>query len=350
VLKFRVIGSIAAAAIIFASCSSGRENYLLDGLRENREEQQELLNLLDRNPEDPETRFALVNRISSNLMAEQRNGELILFLTSTVDGNPADPYAAYWLLLVAQAYLDQGANEMAGYYFARILDNCPDLDVRGSSIHLASLQNLIRITDSAELLIRYYTEMITRFGGEIDQGHAYFMLARAYERLGEWDLAIQTYKQFLEYGQFGIQIPGVPDAYEYAKKIIDYDASSKDWTFDSLDDLVNVIRKAINSYDYRALDRYRAKVNFFAMSWKQDSSGSNAEADFAMRDFMLGNRIRYNDTLDASSNPNEAYLRTWGWSQYISVWYLYFRKVNFPADPDIHGRWEWAGIYYGEKM
>lgn len=349
-LKFRVIGTIAAAAIILASCSSGRENYLLDGLRENREEQQELLNLLDRNPEDPETRFALVNRISSNLIAEKRNGELILFLTSTVDGNPADPYAAYWLLLVARAYLDQGANEMAGYYFARILENCPDLDVRGSSIHLASLQNLIRITDSAELLIRYYTEMITRFGGEIDQGHAYFMLARAYERLGEWDLAIQTYKQFLEYGQFGIQIPGVPDAYEYAKKIIDYDASSKDWTFDSLDDLVNVIRKAINGYDYRALDRYRAKVNFFAMSWKQDSSGSNAEADFAMRDFMLGNRIRYNDTLDASSNPNEAYLRTWGWSQYISVWYLYFRKVNFPADPDIHGRWEWAGIYYGEKM
>ncbi len=349
-MKFRVIGTIAAAAIILASCSSGRENYLLDGLRENREEQQELLNLLDRNPEDPETRFALVNRISSNLIAEKRNGELILFLTSTVDGNPADPYAAYWLLLVARAYLDQGANEMAGYYFARILENCPDLDVRGSSIHLASLQNLIRITDSAELLIRYYTEMITRFGGEIDQGHAYFMLARAYERLGEWDLAIQTYKQFLEYGQFGIQIPGVPDAYEYAKKIIDYDASSKDWTFDSLDDLVNVIRKAINGYDYRALDRYRAKVNFFAMSWKQDSSGSNAEADFAMRDFMLGNRIRYNDTLDASSNPNEAYLRTWGWSQYISVWYLYFRKVNFPADPDIHGRWEWAGIYYGEKM
>lgn len=349
-LKLRVIGTVAAAVLALAACSSGRENYLLDGLQENRDEQQELLNLLERNPEDPETRFALSNRIASNLKTESRNGELILFLTSTVDSNPEDPYAAYWLLLVAQAYLDQGANDMAGYYFARILDNCPDLDVRGSSIHLASLQNLIRITDSAELLIRYYSEMITRFGGEIDQGHAYFMLARAYEKLGEWDLAIQTYKQFLEYGQFGIQIPGVPDAYEYAKKIIDYDASSKDWTFETLDDLVNAIHKAINNYDYRSLDRYRAKVNFFAMSWKQDSSGSNAEADFAMRDFMLGNRIRYNDTLDASSNPNEAYMRTWGWSQYISVWYLYFRKVNFPADPDIHGRWEWAGIYYGEKL
>lgn len=349
-LKTRVIGSIAGVIVALTSCSSGRENYLLDGLLENRDEQRELLNLLERDPADAETRFALTNRIASNLLSEKRNGELILFLTSEVDSNPTGPYAAYWLLLVAQAYLDQGANDMAGYYFARILENCPDLDVRGASIHLACLQNLIRITEPAELLIRYYSEMITRFGSEIDQGRAYFMLARSYERLGEWDLAIQTYKQFLEYGQFGIQIPGVPDAYEYAKKLIDYDSSSKDWTFNTLDELVDAIEKSINNYDYRALDRYRAKVNFFAMSWKQDSSGSNAEADFAMRDFMLGNRIRCNDTLDASSNPNEAYLRTWGWSQYISVWYLYFRKVNFPADPDIHGRWEWAGIYYGEKM
>ncbi|MCI6442425.1 MAG: tetratricopeptide repeat protein, partial [Spirochaetia bacterium] len=46
----------------------------------------------------------------------------------------------------------------------------------------------------------------------------------------------------------------------------------------------------------------------------------------------------------------EAYLRTTGWSNYVNVWYLYFRKVNFPADPEIHGRWEWAGIYYGEKL
>ena len=46
----------------------------------------------------------------------------------------------------------------------------------------------------------------------------------------------------------------------------------------------------------------------------------------------------------------EAYLKTWGWSQYVSVWYLYFRKVNYPVDPDIHGNWEWAGIYLGERM
>jgi hypothetical protein len=64
---------------------------------------------------------------------------------------------------------------------------------------------------------------------------------------------------------------------------------------------------------------------------------------------MRGNRIRYADRLDASSNSTEAFLKTWGWSQ-ISTWYLYFRKIYFPSDPEIHGRWEWAGVYYGEKF
>ena len=91
-------------------------------------------------------------------------------------------------------------------------------------------------------------------------------------------------------------------------------------------------------------------VNFFAMSWRQVETDVNAQESFSMRSFMRGNRIRYSAELDPSSSPTEAYLRTTGWSNYVNVWYLYFRKVNFPADPEIHGRWEWAGIYYGEKL
>jgi hypothetical protein len=72
-------------------------------------------------------------------------------------------------------------------------------------------------------------------------------------------------------------------------------------------------------------------------------------AEFSLAAFMH-KQIRYANTLDAGSNANEAYLRTAGWDQYISTWYLYFRKIYFPLDPEIHGRWEWAGVYYGEKF
>ena len=86
------------------------------------------------------------------------------------------------------------------------------------------------------------------------------------------------------------------------------------------------------------------------MSWKQDEMDANSQEVFSMRAWMRGNRIRFSEELDETSNSNEAYLRTWGWSTYVPVWYLYFRKVDFPLDPDIHGTWEWAGIYMGNKL
>lgn len=335
---------------MLVSCAPVSNNYILEGMHKHREEQRELLTLLENGKNNQETRFALMNRISGNLLAENQKAALILFLTDAVETNPDDPYNAYWLLMIAHAYLEDNAYDIAGYYFKRILEKCPDLEQHGESIHLVCLQNLIRITESPQLLIHFYSDIITRFSENIDLGHTYFMLARSYEKLGEWELSIQTYAQFLSYGRFDVIISGIPDSYEYAKRIVDYDTSSKDWTFETLDELVKSIKHAINTYNYRLLDQYRAKVNFFAMSWKQESSDLNAQADFRMRDFMGGNRIRYDNELDASSNPHEAFLRTNGWNQYVSVWYLYFRKVNFPADPNIHGRWEWAGIYFGEKL
>jgi len=136
------------------------------------------------------------------------------------------------------------------------------------------------------------------------------------------------------------------------RHLLDFNNSAKDWTFETLDELKAAVIKAIRNYDWRALDRYKAKVNFFSMSWKQEETDANAQEVFSMRDWMRGNRIRCSDTLDETSTPNEAYLRTWGWTNFsgVSVWYLYFRKIDFPLDPDINGNWEWAGIYIGNKL
>jgi hypothetical protein len=50
-----------------------------------------------------------------------------------------------------------------------------------------------------------------------------------------------------------------------------------------------------------------------------------------------------------SASGNEATLKTTGWNFRPPIWYLYFRRVDFPADPEINGQWEWAGVYFGEK-
>ena len=331
------------APLLFSnfSCSAKKNNeYLV------------MLNLLlNEKNLSAQTRYAVINRIANSLYSSKNSSEMILFLTDWVEKNPKDIYNAYWLLMVASSYLENGAEPVAEYYFNRILKNYPDLLVQGKSVHFICLQHLIQISTDSTNKISYFNQLVNRFPSLVSITEMYVRLALEYEKEGEYNQALKSYSLFLKQPDAStIQIPGIPDAYSTARKMGDFSNSTKDWTFESLDALEKAVKTAIRRYDWRSLDKYRSKVNFFAMSWKSSETDANALENFSMKGFMVGQRIRYNEKLDESSNPNEAYLRTTGWSPYMPVWYLYFRKVNFPVDPEIHGRWEWAGIYYGEKL
>ncbi|MBQ9624176.1 MAG: tetratricopeptide repeat protein [Treponema sp.] len=334
-----------ALTLSFGSCSKNPEQ----------EKSAETLEQLSAILEDPaisiQSRYAVINRIANLYYSHDETDNMVLFLTDWVETHPGDTYNAYWLLMVASNYLKQGEEAVAEYYYERIINNYSDLLVNGESIHFACLQHLIQISKNSSNRINYFNRIITNFPQNVSITEMYLRLALEYEKNGEWELALKSYSLFLEQPDSStIQIAGIPDAYTKARQMVDFSKSPKDWTFESLDSLETSVKKAISSYNWRALDQYRSKVNFFAMSWKSSESDPNALENFSMHNFMLGNRIRYSENLDESSTPTEAYLRTTGWSTYINVWYLYFRKVNFPADPEIHGRWEWAGIYFGEKL
>ena len=314
--------------------------------------QAELKEILLTQELEPKQRYTIINQMANALLSEQDYQGVILLLTNWVEENPDDMYNSYWLLMTAYAYLSLNAEPVAEYYFDRILQTCPDLLVKGNSIHFMCLQNLIQISKTPSHRIKYFNELINRFPDNVNTTELYLRLSIEYQNDNQWDQALKTCELFLQQPDATtIQIPGEPDAYKNARHLIDFNKSSKDWTFESLSALETAVKRAIRNYDWKSLDKYKAKVNFFTMSWKQDEMDANSQESFSMKDWMRGgNRIRYSDTLDETSNPNEAYLRTWGWNNYVSVWYLYFRKIDFPMDPDINGNWEWAGIYIGNKL
>ena len=314
--------------------------------------QEELKEILLTHKLEPKQRYAIINQMANNLLSKEDFQGVILLLTNWVEENPDDMYNSYWLLMTAYAYLSLNAEPVAEYYFDRILQTCPDLLVKGNSIHFMCLQNLIQISKTPSHRIKYFNELINRFPDNVNTTELYLRLSIEYQNDNQWDQALKTCELFLQQPDATtIQIPGEPDAYKNARHLIDFNKSSKDWTFESLSALETAVKRAIRNYDWKSLDKYKAKVNFFTMSWKQDEMDANSQESFSMKDWMRGgNRIRYSDTLDETSNPNEAYLRTWGWNNYVSVWYLYFRKIDFPMDPDINGNWEWAGIYIGNKL
>jgi tetratricopeptide (TPR) repeat protein len=322
--------------------------YYITGSKANRENFRELFRLLSKEAHGSEGEFAVIREIAASFARLNEYDRLIHFLSARTINNPSDPYNSYYLLMIAYAHIQQNSEPIAALYFDQIVMNYPDFILNDESIHLVCLKHLINLNRNPERQVWYYQELISRFPDKIDLGAAYFMLGQAYERIGDWNGAIQAYSNYLPFR--GMIIPGFPNADQYARQKVDFSKSPKDWTFESLPALRKAIEDALDAGSARQLSRYQAKVNFFGRSWGQTENDDARMIDFNLAAFMHNNRIRYAPELDASSNATEAFLRTTGWSQHMPTWYLYFRKIHFPQDPEIHGNWEWAGIYYGEKF
>ena len=301
----------------------------------------------DGNQPDSLRRFIAARRIGAILIDKGEYAKAAAFLTKAAAEE--DAYAAWYIFSAAGAYEADGAPSLAVPLYERMVKMYPDLEIEGESLHYEALSRLAGSASSPEKRIGYYRDLIARFPDRPDPGVAYYLLALEYEKTGEWDLAVQNYSKFLPW--FGTEVPGHPDALKRARTVVEFNSSPKDWGYENLAELVAGIKSALVSRSSSRLRRYMAKVGFFAVSWHQDGvADANSRVLFDFSEFMRSGAISVAEGLDSSSGATEAYLRTWGWTGRVQVWYLYFRKIDFPADPKVHGQWEWAGIYFGEKM
>ncbi len=335
--------SVGLAALVgLAGCRDTGSYYMVGGVQDRRV-LHSLFSRLDQ-AEGPAS-FTLIKTISDILSRTGHLPRQILFLTQHVELHPDDPYNSVYLLMVARAYEDLKAEPFAVQYYDRILKNYPDLIVSGGSVHYLCLTRLLDLVTDTERRIEYYKELIARFGDQVDVGNTWYYLATAYEEVGAWDQSIQAYKRFLRFPD--ARIPGKPDVHaEITQKVAFYD-SNKDWTVPDLQFLVSEVRDALVTQNLRKLTRYKAR-SFFSKYWGQRDLIAIQAQDFDITEWVRRSRVQVAQELEPQSNSREAYLKTWNWFFSVSTWYLYFRRVDFPADPEIDGRWEWAGVYFGD--
>jgi tetratricopeptide (TPR) repeat protein len=347
-MKRRAIALLLVTALLLplvAGCN-GDNGYYIVGTDKQQEELGRIFTLLE-NENEPRREMVLIEEIAGYLLQAGYPGRMRTFLSTFVERHPDHPYNAYFLFLVAKQYRDSSP-EMAKHYYQRVVSNYADLAVNGTSVHYNALRELVRLTEDPSQRLRHYHELVDRFSQHLDLGATYYYMGKTHEQLGEWDEAYADYKNFLKYPD--TEILGAPHAHEQIRKRVEFYDSSKDWTMDSLDRLVATIKNALWRQDPNLLLRYRAEENFFAMSWEQEETDFNSQGPFNLGIFLQRSRVRFAENIDINSNAREAYLRTWGWSHRIRTWYLYFRRVDFPADPDINGDWEWAGIFFGDAL
>jgi tetratricopeptide (TPR) repeat protein len=338
-----VIGVLLA---VLAGCGGADTRYFLGAFEQN-QELRELFRLFNKE-KDQENRFVLITQIAAGLANEGRVDRQILFLTTHVERNPADIYNGYYLLLVADAYRDMKAVPFAIHYYRRILTNYGDLLVKGTSIHLQCLQELLGLETDPQAKIGYYKELFSRFPDQ-SPGINWYYMAKSYEEIGEWEQSIQAYQKFI--GSGDVDVTGESQALRDAAEKVNFAASTdKSWLVPDLNDLVSAVRDAVSSKNISRLRRYQAQVNFFQEPWDQTQLVTDEIVNYNIINYLLTSNVVVDSQLDVAANGREATLRTTGWNFRPSTWYLYFRQVDFPANPDINGQWEWAGIYFGEKL
>jgi tetratricopeptide (TPR) repeat protein len=274
---------------------------------------------------------------------------MVQYLIDHITANPDDPFNSFYLYRAAMSYKDRGIFDSAELLFRRILHTLPDVTWQQHSIHFLSLQELIQLTENPFRQSEYLTKLIENFPNSIDLGQTYFRLARTLEAAGRHQDSFRAYEAFLRFPNS--RIPGIPNAHFQVREKLAFHNSNKSWVRTDLDTLVSQVRTAIATKNGRSLLNLRAGVNFFTASWHQDRMDINARPDFNLLAFLYRDtRIQFSSNLEISAEGDEAFMRTWGWSPRIPTWFLYFRRIHYPADPLIHGSWEWAGIFLGETL
>ena len=350
--RARALRMLACAAVTvlllaaLAGCGGADTRYFL-GTFEQNQELRELFRLFNKE-KDQENRFVLITQIAAGLANEGRVDREILFLTTHVERNPADIYNGYYLLLVADAYRDMKAVPFAIHYYRRILTNYGDLLVKGTSIHLQCLQELLALETDPQAKIGYYKELFSRFPDQ-SPGINWYYMAKSYEEVGEWEQSIQAYQKFISSAD--VDVTGDTQALRDAQeKVLFSAATDKSWLVPDLADLVAAVRDAISTKNYAKLRHYQAQVNFFQEPWDPTQLITDENVNYNIINYLLTSNVVVDSQLDVAANGREATLRTTGWNFRPSTWYLYFRQVDFPENPDVNGQWEWAGIYFGEKL
>lgn len=307
-----------------------------------------VLDLLQDIPPGTVESATLVRDYASRAFGADRPEEAARFLSNWVHEHPEDPYNALYLYQIAEYHRRAGEYAPACEYYRRILANYADVVFGGVGVHRQSLGHLAALETDPRRRERVLEALLDRFRDDVDVGKMYYYLARTQEELGRWDESYASYERFLAAPP--TRIEGRPDAYDVTRERLAFWRSDRSWVMPTLGDLLWEVRSALDRRDANRLLARRAEVNFFSMAWEQEESDANAVYQFPVSEYLAGRTIRYAGDADLIVNDREAFLRTWGWSVRINTWYLYFRKVDFPADPAIHNGWEWAGIYFGEMI
>ncbi len=313
----------------------------------------------EKNQENDEISFQLIKKIvaleegQSDSQIRSSNTTLIRLLKNHITQHPDDKYILFYTYTLGTLYKERQNTHLARYYFQNVVNKF--IDATGqrtqNSKNILLYRSLLALSDLNKNpfnLVFYHEALLQNFTEQLaNPDNNLYLLGQNYDAIAEWDKAYANYQTVLLSPRHTLQ----QDAYGRREKIFfrleRKRAKRKTVVWNNAEEARRSIRYALYNYNNNnAIKRLRSP-GFFTAHWNESLLDPNAHVpNFDITAVVARSNLSVTNEFSPFSTEHSKLWKTTGWGR-IPTWYFVFSQIREPDRPEINGKWEWSGIYFG---
>ncbi|OHD25029.1 MAG: hypothetical protein A2086_00550 [Spirochaetes bacterium GWD1_27_9] len=273
--------------------------------------------------------------------------KLIRFLgeLSVTEKDPL--FCSFLFFLISDLYWANDMKESSILYMMKIYRGAYFLTYENQPIGYVIALRIVNGDCSFNIKEKMYTLLLEEYKDIIDIPYTLYEFAKLYKQNYDMKTAIKIMQQIVDLSSKYKNIEENINLAEI-KQEINFYLMKKNWIYGDLKTLINKIKYAIQTKNEFLLTQYVSKTGFKVILSQKTNQQSWDYNDLSIGE-RFSDRIIFSSNLEEFSSDSEAYLKTENWNfPQMTIWYFYFKKVDYPYDEKINGGWEWKGIYFGE--
>ncbi len=306
----------------------------------------------------------LIEKIASNIYEKQDTADSHTFIQllqnhihhaqrTMQNNNTLLSLMMYYKYLLGLEFLALHNTSYAQFYLNDIIHNYDLLKTSSSkkmqNILYNSLTQLSAIEQDPYTYITTITLLLQHFNNRIpNKGNIYYFLGKHYDDTAQWNKAYTAYQNYLSYDENNLILEAKEmreDIFlRIRRRVLSRQKNSTTW--ENASAARTSILQTLYSYNSVQIKRLQSPI-FFTAHWFEKLTDSNTFIpNFDIKPILTRSNISVAKNFSPYSTENTKLWKTSGWGR-VPVWYFVIKKIALPDRPDINGKWEWVGIYFG---